>query len=95
MKISDTVNAKQKVNIVSRLHLHPHCRIESTKNKIVTVAYPAGTCKIKIIGPDAITIENSYYCPQFGIKLKNQTICVAAQGTEIATGFHLTDDNSG
>jgi uncharacterized heparinase superfamily protein len=75
--IDDQITAGGSHRAISRLHLHPDCRAtRRTKNEIV-VEYPAGRVIVSTSEKSELNLEDSLYCPQFGQKLKNQSIALS------------------
>ena len=89
LEVRDRVKARRPVTAVSRLHLHPDCRIISLKNQDVIVEYSAGTFKITFSGQGKLYCENSFYCPEFGYKVPNIALAYKFDGKESETIFTL------
>jgi len=75
--------------VISRLHLHPNCKIVELKDNTARITYPAGKFEITFFGNANIFTENSYYCPEFGIKIPNKTLASYCSGSTIETGFQI------
>jgi uncharacterized heparinase superfamily protein len=83
--VSDEVTASRHQTIVSRLHLHPVCTIDSMEYNIVWIKTPAGLLRISYTGDCIISIEKSFYCPEFGIK--EQNVCIKAKYSSSKVNF--------
>jgi uncharacterized heparinase superfamily protein len=96
LQVTDTIIADAQVVATSRLHLHPDCRIIEAGSNGVRVAYPGGAFRVVPRPAQCrIAIEDSWYCPQFGMKLANRAIAFQpACGQRIVMGFTIADDGS-
>ncbi len=88
--VRDRVRSASPVAWVSRLHLHPDCRVISTSRRTVRLATPAGTCCLQFQGPGELRVKASQYCPRFGQVLENRAIEFRTAGTDTETAFCLT-----
>ena len=87
--VSDKICASQPQAVVSRLHLHPSCKIEQLKDSTALLSYPAGEFKVLFSGKGRLSVENSYYCPQFGLSIANKALAFTLAGTNFDTGFQI------
>lgn len=87
--IRDIITASCTQSIVSRLHLHPNCKIDQLKDNTTWVTYPAGRFKISFWGDGKSLAEDSYYCPEFGVKIPNKAVAFCVSGSKIETGFRI------
>ena len=71
--VKDIIDGKNTHHVVSRIHLHPDCKVSTTGENIFI---QRGTIiiNIKSIKNKQYTIVNSWYCPRFGVKLSNKVI---------------------
>lgn len=76
--IKDIITASKPQNVVSRLHLHPNCKIDQIKASTAWVTYPEGNFRIIFSGNGRLSIEDSFYCPEFGKKLENKALAYHA-----------------
>lgn len=90
LTVTDMVTASNSCSVVSRLHLHPDCRIDQIESNIVWVIYPAGKINITFSGNGTIRREDSFYCPEFGVKIPSMTIAYASFGQNIETTFQIS-----
>jgi uncharacterized heparinase superfamily protein len=91
LTVKDTTVASKPQNIVSRLHLHPSCKIDQLKDNTVAVIYPEGGFKVIFFGNGKLTLEDSYYCPRFGIKIPNKALAYSFSGHTTETGFQIEE----
>lgn len=71
--ISDEIKGNGKHKIVSNLHLHPEIKLKQINENTILAGSPNNEFKITIPYGE-ISIEDSYYCPKFGIKQSNKNI---------------------
>lgn len=64
---------------VSRLHLAPECSVLKQDERTARVRFGGGVMKIGFTGDGRLGIEDSWYCPRFGQKLKNQSLAWSGQ----------------
>jgi len=89
LSVEDMITAPCIQCVISRLHLHPNCKIVELKDNTARITYPAGKFEITFFGNANIFTENSYYCPEFGIKIPNKTLASYCSGSTIETGFQI------
>jgi len=87
LTVKDTITASHSTTITSRLHLHPDCSIDKLEDNSVWITYPAGKFKIFFGGNGKLSVEDSFYCPEFGKKLENKALAYRAFGDNIETSF--------
>jgi uncharacterized heparinase superfamily protein len=80
LTIRDRTTASKPQNVVSRLHLHPSCSIEQIENNSVRISYPTDNLRIIFCGEGKLSIEDSYYCPEFEIKTANKALTFSSYG---------------
>lgn len=87
--VEDTITAPCIQCVISRLHLHPNCEITELKDNTAWVTYPAGKFKITFFGNGRFFVEDSYYCPEFGVKIPNKALASSCSGSQVETGFQI------
>lgn len=92
LMVCDTVEARLETESVTRIHLHPDCRIESQDGSGVTVGYGPGWFHVRFAGPGELLVESLPYCPEFGVKADAPTLTFRAKGREVHTGFCVAPD---
>ena len=81
--IKDIITASKPQSVVSRLHFHPNCKIDQIKASTAWVTYPEGNFRIIFSGNGRLSIEDSFYCPEFGKKLENKALAYHAFGNDV------------
>jgi uncharacterized heparinase superfamily protein len=89
LEVNDRIAAAREVGAVSRIHLHPDCRIEERGPGGVIVSHPGGRVKVEFIGPGELGIEGSSYSPRFGRRRGNIALAYRSRGSEIENGFRI------
>ncbi len=87
--VTDKITASCSQNMISKLHLHPDCSVSALEDNSVLINYPAGKSKISFFGNGQLTIEKSFYCPEFGIRDTNTVLKFSFSGQRIRTGFKI------
>lgn len=87
--IEDQVVSSCIHNVVSRIHLHPDCRIECVSDHLVEIIYPAGRFDISFQGEGKLSVEKSMYYPEFGITYENQALTYCVSGSHIKISTHV------
>jgi uncharacterized heparinase superfamily protein len=95
LMVRDRTAAKTVCSVVSRLHLHPQCRVTESGRDWVRVEYPAGNCTVSFAGSGRVGIEEYSYCPQFGKSMRAPVISYSLRGAETLSGFCLLDGSEG
>lgn len=89
LDVCDRIQTSRSVTAVSRLHLHPTCRIKSMGEREAVVEFPEGEFRITFQDGGTLRREDSFYCPEFGRKEPNVALAFALEGKEIETGFSV------
>jgi uncharacterized heparinase superfamily protein len=87
--VKDQVIASCTQSAISRLHLHPDCKIDQLNTESALITYPGGRFKISFEGKGILSTEKSFYCPEFGVKFSNTALAFSMEGAEIETGFRV------
>lgn len=91
LTIKDRITAFCPQNMVSRVHLHPYCKIEHVGNNSVQVAYPVGRFKASFLGKGKLTVDKSLYCPDFGRRFDNDALAYCTSGSNIETSLQIQE----
>ena len=91
LTVRDRTTASKSQKVVSRIHLHPSCEIDRVENDSVRVSYPNGEFRITLFGGGRLSLEDSYYCPEFGIKIPNKAVAYASSGCKTETEFQIEE----
>jgi uncharacterized heparinase superfamily protein len=70
-------------------HFHPDCVLEPGNGKI-RIRCAGGSLEMESDHP--MRLEDSWYCPEFGLKIENRAAVVEASGTKFRTAFTFTSD---
>ena len=89
--IQDQIVASCVQNVVSRIHLHPDCRIGHRNDNGIEVVYPAGRFQISFQGKGKLDLETSLYCPQFGRKVENTALAYRVSSHHIQTSLQVQE----
>jgi len=89
IEVNDRVDAGRPVRAVSRIHLHPDCRVEERGPGRVAVSHPGGRAILEFFGPGELGLERSFYSPRFGVRRENIALAYRARGSEIENGFRI------
>lgn len=82
LTVRDVVRATRAVQSVSRVHLHPQCRVKLTGSHEAQVDFAAGSCRISFTGAGSLALEDTHYCPEFGKQETNVTLAFTLEGKE-------------
>lgn len=92
LRVKDSVEGRGHHTIRSRLHFHPRCSIQAEGEKEVFVDYGGGHARVTFFGPGRLTVEEGWYCPEFGRKLRNPTLVFEGEGSSWRGGYVVTKD---
>lgn len=87
LEVIDQVTAARACRAVSRLHLHPHCRVDHLKERSARISFPGGRATVDFRGEGRLDLEKTSYCPQFGMLLENCCLSFSFTGPKKETGF--------
>lgn len=76
IEMLDTVDGKGIHYIENSIHLHPEVKITNDYN---TLRISRNNIKISLHTNNSYMIEDSWYCPQFGLKLPNKAIRIGGE----------------
>ncbi len=87
--VKDVITTSKPQSVVSRVHLHPDCQINQIEVSTAWVTYPEGDFRIIFSGNGRLSIEESFYCPEFGKKLENKALAYHAFGGDIGISLAI------
>jgi uncharacterized heparinase superfamily protein len=90
LMVRDRVTAAQNIQAVTRLHLHPDCKIRSADERNAVVEVGDVAVRIVFAGPGRLQVEKSFYCPEFGKKLDNQALAYTCEGSDLSSAFAIS-----
>lgn len=89
LAVKDVVTASRPQTISSRIHLHPSCKIDSLNNNSARVAYSGGSFEVTFYGNGNLSVQDSYYCPEFGVIIPNKALTFSYSGCNTETEFKI------
>lgn len=89
VEVQDRITAERKVQAVSRLHFHPECTVSIVDDMQAEVQCLTGTLGIIFSGNGNLELEQSYYCPEFGLKQENKSLAFHFSGSQPEVGFRI------
>jgi len=90
MTLRDNIEAKSAVDAIGRLHFHPEVKVLQGDSKNEFLARRDKTLlTIIIFAADEVWIEDSWYCPEFGIKISRPYLCWKTSGATQAVETRL------
>jgi uncharacterized heparinase superfamily protein len=89
LEVLEGVEGKGAFRAVSRIHLHPDCRIEKLDGLETHVAFPGGRFRILFRGQGDLKREASWYSPEFGVRIENVCLAYEASPEEKLFSFRV------
>ena len=93
LMVKDTITSSREVRAVSRMHLHPECRIARLTEGTAVIEHPRGRFGVRFCGEGELAVEPSYYCPEFGVRIDNRALAFAASGSSVEMGYCVASDS--
>jgi uncharacterized heparinase superfamily protein len=90
--VKDIITSSREVRAVSRIHLHPECRITRLTEAAAVIAHPRGRFGVRFRGEGELEVEPSYYCPEFGARIENRALAFAASGSSVEMGYCIASE---
>jgi uncharacterized heparinase superfamily protein len=75
--VQDSIEGRGEHVLESCIHLHPDVEVKREGNE-VTLISDGIECVIEVSG-QTLNVENSWYCPEFGLKIKNKMLVVGGK----------------
>jgi uncharacterized heparinase superfamily protein len=85
--VADEIEGGRPVRACSRLHLHPECVVESLAGPAARVRHPGGVFQVRFAGAGELSLEDSHFCPEFGIQTPRSALRFEASGQRLGFGF--------
>ena len=76
MQVRDRISGSGKHFFTSRIHLHPEVALSEKDDEL---QLQRGDCILRFRTESGYSIEDSWYCPEFGKRVANKVICLTAQ----------------
>lgn len=89
LMVRDQLVAEGEFTAVSRIHLHPDCVVKSIEGQTAHVGFPEGEFRISFAGGGELSVEESFYCPEFGRSIGNRVLCHSVRGGGARLAFCL------
>lgn len=83
IRVLDEVAASRPVDVVSRFHLHPECRIVDSGDRFVRVDAGGSVASLFVEEGPRPSLEEGWYCPRFGVRERNRVIVLRSTGADI------------
>lgn len=72
--VQDALSADPGLPAAARFHFHPDCRVEADGDGILVRA-ATGALRLQANAP--LRVEDGWYCPEFGLRLRNKVVAAA------------------
>ena len=92
--VNDRVESRKPVETASRVHLHPDCQVSDLTDLVAKIRYPSGEFVVAWKGDGRLETEDSWYCPEFGVREKNVALVFRAPAPAV-TAFCIARDLDG
>ncbi len=90
LEVHDTIVSTRSVRTASRVHLHPDSRLEELTGDTAVVARGERRLRLHWSGAvDELVREDSWYCPEFGIRQNNVALACLNYGSRITTTLRI------
>ena len=84
----DLVESRASAESVSRIHLHPDCKIIAVGARDIRIMTDAGPFVMQFVGEGgSLRLEESWYCPEFGKRVPNKAVAWIMTGSNLLSGF--------
>ena len=74
LQVRDHVSAGKPVTVVSRIHLHPDCRVVDAGERFVRLSRDDAAFTVDVQEGPAPRVKQGWYCPRFGVRERNSVI---------------------
>ncbi len=87
LTVQDRIVARRPVRCVSRLHLHPACRVIGMSGRLVHVAYPGGSFAVETNCD--LRVEETPYFERFYEVRTRPCVCMIGRGCEVEIQYKI------
>ncbi|HEY5565577.1 MAG TPA: heparinase II/III-family protein, partial [Rhodothermia bacterium] len=87
LMVRDRIKGDSPVWARSHTHLHPEVAIQSLSDRSLLLQRGEVSCTFVLAGAGRLTVEPSWYFPEFGRMYRNHVLVVTARGSELVNGF--------
>lgn len=90
LTVHDRIMARRPVHCISRLHLHPACRVTGVSGRLAQVSYPGGSFALETNGD--IRVEETAYFERFYEVQTRPCLCMIGRGCEVEIQYKIRSD---
>ncbi|MBN1515164.1 alginate lyase family protein [Candidatus Sumerlaeota bacterium] len=87
LQVKDRIVSKRPVRIVSRIHLHPDCRVMESGKNAFDIICPSGKAVIQFEGDGAAYINDGQYGLEFNKLFKMKTLAFHGEGRRMDSDY--------
>ena len=87
LMVRDRIKGGSPIWARSNIHLHPEVAIQPLSDRSLLLQRGEVSCTIVLAGAGRLTVEPSWYFPEFGCMYRNYVLVVTARGSELVNGF--------
>ena len=87
LAVHDRITSTRPVHCVSRLHLHPDCRVTDLHGRAVEIACPDANLRVE--GDSEITVEETPYFERFYETQSRSSLCMHGEGTRAEMRYSI------
>jgi uncharacterized heparinase superfamily protein len=74
LMVRDEIRSAASTLAIARIHLHPDCKIVRATEREVELSTPEGPFTVRFSGAGILRTEESWYCPEFGKRVRNYAL---------------------
>jgi len=89
LEIHDRVQASKQVSAASYIHLHPDISIIGEDTRKFILSGNKYRLNIEFFGEGDISVEDTFYCPSFGVSLPTKQLVIRNKGDFLNFGYRL------
>jgi uncharacterized heparinase superfamily protein len=87
LAVHDRITAGRPVRCVSRVHLHPACRIARAGRRVVQVSFPGG--RFQVEADTEIETQETLYCDGFYLRRPRPCLCLSGRGNSVEFRYRI------
>ncbi|HUF10416.1 MAG TPA: alginate lyase family protein [Rhodothermales bacterium] len=87
LMVRDRIKGGSPVWARSHIHLHPDVAILPLSDRSLLLQRGVVSCTVVLAGAGRLSVEPSWYFPEFGCMYRNYVLVVSARGSELVSGF--------
>lgn len=85
--VKDQIRSGRDIWMRSHIHLHPDVEIATVSEREIRLKRKNAGCTIVFEGEGRLFVETSWYFPEFGRRVENKVLVLAAKGSDVRSGF--------